>query len=155
VRSCDDFRYNLYYCPSLELSLLPTWKNPPTKKRDSFVEIMVESIRRHGLRNPPFCSRRGSRWEIRPGKARVHACRALGWTHIPAFIADYDLARPPSDWELLPYDAEALTKRFYSIDCVVELSRRFASVKKTISTIYQMGQVPKFVSVLSNSPTNP
>jgi ParB family chromosome partitioning protein len=51
------------------------------------IESLGDAIRTVGLISPPFLRGNGDRYSIVSGFRRVAACRALGWTAVPAQVA--------------------------------------------------------------------
>lgn len=56
--------------------------------KDKKLVGLCDSIRLHGLRQPPTVRRKGSRFEIVIGERRVRACRLAGHEKIPAFVVE-------------------------------------------------------------------
>lgn len=144
----DEPRYDLYYVPEFPIEGLH-WRRPPGDKAlADFVDTMTAHIERFGLRNPPCVHRRKGRFDVRPGKCRVTAYQRLGRDHIPVILVDYDQAGPEPGWTPLPHDATFIQNKYLSGDCVIELSRRFANIKKSVDVVNRPGVENTFAKEL-------
>lgn len=136
-------KYNLYYVPEFKIDRLDRFHRAPENELKKFVDTLTEHIAQFGLRNPPCVQKRNRLFEVRPGKCRVSAYRALGHDTIPAFLVDYDKGNPEKDWEPLPFDRD-IVQTIFSDDCVVEMDWRFCNVKKNVDVVHRPGVINKF-----------
>ncbi len=141
---CDDFRYDLYYMSEFPISKLNRYHRQPEKQLNIFIDVISDHIKKFGLKNPPCVIRRKGEYDVRPGKCRVTAYVRLGHDTIPAFIVDYDRTGPERGWEPLPYDRTYIQRKYFSGDCVVEMSRRFCNVKKNVDVVHRPGVMNQF-----------
>ena len=135
----SDFRYDLYYIPEFPLDELEYKRDNGDKQLQEFIDDVTEHIRVFGLENPPTVHLKDGRYDVRPGKCRVTALKRLGRRGTPVVLADYDRAGPLPGWEPLPYDARYIQNKFYTRDCVPEVSRRYFSVKKNVDVVHRPG----------------
>lgn len=137
----SSYRYELYYVPDFPLANLGEQhqRKGPDSVLQAFVDDIQEHIAKYGIRNPVGVQIRRGRWEVRPGKCRVTAAIRNGWETIPAIVIDYDKGKRPKEWEPLPYDAKYITSKYLTGDCVFELERRFANVKKNVDVVQRPG----------------
>lgn len=143
----DIYRYDLYYVPELPISQLDRFHREPERELKKFVDTITAHVKQFGLRNPPCVQRRAGKLDVRPGKCRVSAMRALGYDAIPALLVDYDQTGPGEGWQRLPYDRDEVQKLF-SGDCVVEMSRRFCNVKKNVDVVHRPDRIDAFEAEL-------
>ena len=57
-----------------------------TRKEDSSIDDLAESISQQGLLNPPTVRQKGDRYELIAGQRRYLACKKLGLKSIPCFV---------------------------------------------------------------------
>lgn len=137
-------RFDIYYVPEFEIDQLDRYHRAPEKQLKVFVDTITEHIRRFGLENPIGVHRRNGLYECRPGKCRVSAYRALGHDTIPAILFDYDRIGPLSGWEPLPHDAKFIQSKHLKGDCVIELDRRYGSLKKNVDVVHRPGEENRY-----------
>lgn len=125
-------QYDLYFAPAYPIGDVTFRRDERDRDLHAFIDTLEAHIRQFGLRFPIGVHVRPGGTEVRPGKCRVTALNRLGRHTAPAIVADFTRsgARFP-DWVRLPYDAQAIQARFFAgSDSVVEVSRRFFSIKK-------------------------
>jgi len=147
----DRYNYNLYYAPALPIDSLDRFHRDPEKELLKFVKTITAHIAKFGLQNPPCVQRRKGVLEVRPGKCRVSAMRALGFDTIPALIVDYDQSVPMAGWDPLPHDRD-IVQTIFSGDCIVEMSRRFCTVKKNVDVVHRPDVESAFAKELREAP---
>ena len=139
----DNYKYDLYYVADFPIDRLDRFHRAPEKQLKQFVDTITAHIKKFGLRNPPCVQRRQGLFEVRPGKCRVSAYRALGHDTIPILLVDYDQKGGEPGWERLPYDRD-IVQTIFSGDCVVEMTRRFCNVKKNVDVVHRPGAINAF-----------
>ncbi len=92
------FPYLLYYDPEFEfdqphVDYKPESQNPERTERVQWIVDQITKTLKEGepIRNPVLVYIRKSVenvWKLHPGKCRVRASRAMGWTTVPAIIVD-------------------------------------------------------------------
>lgn len=133
------YRYDLYYVPEYPIADLKWKRNEGDQVLMEFIDDVVEHVAKFGLRNPICVHLRNGIGDVRPGKCRVTAYQRLGHETIPAIVVDYDRRPRPGTWKPLPHDAKFITSKYLSGDCVFELERRVATVKKTVDVVQRPG----------------
>jgi len=75
---------------TIELERIDAGANDRQTFSEDSLRELADSIRAHGLAQPPTVRRVGERYEIVAGERRVRAMRMLGWAEIPAFVREMD-----------------------------------------------------------------
>lgn len=102
-------------------------------KLKRYIEDIKISIWTEGLKNPLLVTIKHGKATIHPGKCRTAALKRLGRAHAPAVVVDFDRicdsdGIPPGCTFL---DDVAEVQSLFEGDCVVEMSHRGLTVKKT------------------------
>lgn len=117
---------------TVALELVDAGPNDRKTFSESELSELAESIRAHGLAQPPTVRPVGERFEIVAGERRTRACRLLGWETMPAFVRELSdsqaaaimLAENTSRVDLAPLEeAEAYSARLEVFGSVSEVAR--------------------------------
>ena len=111
------FPYKLYFDPEFDIDKpgLQYKHDSGYPEREARVQWRVDQITKtlkegEQIRNPALVYIRKTDptiWKLHPGKCRVRACRAMGWTTIPAIIVDKTGTYDGPGVELTAADAKA------------------------------------------------
>lgn len=137
-------RYDIYYVRQFPISDLDRYHRAPEKELKKFIETLTKHIQQFGLENPIGVHIKDGISVCRPGKCRVSAYRTLGRDTIPAIVFDYDKRGPYPGWEPLPHDATFIQKKLLKGDQVIELDRRYGSLKKNVDVVHRPGVINRY-----------
>lgn len=133
VKYWNNRRYTAWYDPQFEIdSAYYEHAEPNDPKIRRLVEELAEDIYHVGLRNPLQVVIKEGKTTIHPGKCRAKALKALGRTHAPAIVINYDVILQE---DAIPKNCTMITSReqiqgYFGYDCQVEMSHRFLTIKK-------------------------
>ena len=132
VKYWKDRRYTAWYDPEYQLSDAYAEHAQIDKKLLKYIEEIRNSIHAQGMQNPLQVTIKNGKATIHPGKCRAAALKALGRTHAPALVVNYDRV---VDKHAIPegcvfFDSLEDVQSYFTGDCVVEMSYRWLTVKK-------------------------
>lgn len=129
------FPYKLYYDPEFDFDKPGVQYKHESgyPEREARVQFRVDQITKtlregEAIRNPALVyitKSDPSIWKLHPGKCRVKACRAMGWTTIPAVIVDKTGTYDGPGTEITTAEAEAL----YSDDIVCRYDDNYFNIR--------------------------